>query len=89
MNEPPRRHDITIRVATEAGGSALITCTQMLALTGKARRWEPERLRLRIFVVVGRLAASGRRLRLRLAGHWPWTARITVATVRLQALPSG
>jgi hypothetical protein len=48
---------------------------QMLALTGTARRWEPERLRLRLFAVVGRLASSGRRLRLRLARGWPWTAK--------------
>ena len=40
----------------------LLAWTQMLALAGKPRRWEPERLRLRIFAVAGRLAASGRRL---------------------------
>jgi len=34
----------------------------MLALTGAARRWEPKRLRLRLFSVAGRLAGSGRRL---------------------------
>ena len=39
----------------------------MLALPGKARRWEPKRLRLRIFTVAGRITRSGRRLRLRLA----------------------
>ena len=61
----------------------------MLALTGKARRWEPKRLRLRLFTVAGRLAASGRRLRLRLAERWPWAADITAASTRLQALPSG
>jgi hypothetical protein len=43
----------------------------MIALAAAARRWEPKRLRLRIFVVAGRLASSGRRLRLRLAGNWP------------------
>jgi len=61
----------------------------MLALTGEARRWEPKRLRLRIFAVAGRLARGGRRLRLRLAERWPWAAGITAAVTRLQALPSG
>ena len=67
----------------------LIAWTQLLALTGTARRWEPKRLRLRVFAVAGRLASSGRRLRLRLAERWPWTGQITAAAVRLQALPSG
>jgi hypothetical protein len=35
----------------------LLAWTQMLALTGTARRWEPKRLRLRVFAVAGRLAA--------------------------------
>jgi len=67
----------------------LIAWTQLLALAGAARRWEPKRLRLRVFAVAGRLASSGRRLRLRLAERWPWTGQITAAAVRLQALPSG
>jgi hypothetical protein len=67
----------------------LLAWTQMLALTGKARRWEPRRLRLRIFSVAGRLARSARRLRLRLAERWLWAADITTAAARLQALPSG
>jgi hypothetical protein len=67
----------------------LLAWTQMLALTGTARRWEPKRLRLRLFCVAGRLARGGRRLRLRLAGRWPWACEITAAVTRLQALPSG
>jgi len=67
----------------------LIAWTQMLALTGDARRWEPKRLRLRIFAAAGRLASSGRRLRLRLASHWPWATLITTAVTRLQAMPAG
>ena len=67
----------------------LLAWMQMLALPGPARRWEPKRLRLRIFSVAGRLVRGGRRLRLRLAERWPWTAEITAATARLQALPSG
>ena len=37
------------------------------------------RLRLRLFSAVGGLAASGRRLRLRLADRWAWAADITAA----------
>jgi hypothetical protein len=58
-------------------------------LAGDARRWEPKRLRLHVFSVAGRLARSGRRLRLRLAERWLWAAEITAAVTRLQALPSG
>ncbi|MFY9653434.1 IS1380 family transposase, partial [Trebonia sp.] len=67
----------------------LLAWTQMLALTGTARRWEPKRLRLRLFSVAGRLARGSRRLRLRLAERWPWAGEITAAVTRLQALPSG
>ena len=67
----------------------LIAWTQMLALAGAGRRWEPRRLRLRLFSVAGRLASSGRRLRLRLAERWPRAGQITAAVTRLQALPSG
>ena len=44
----------------------LLAWTQMLALTGHARRWDPERLRLRLFSVAGRLGRGGPPLRLRL-----------------------
>ena len=67
----------------------LLAWTQMIALTGQARRWEPKRLRLRLFSVAGRLARGGLRLRLRLAQQWPWAGDITAAVTRLQALPSG
>ncbi len=58
----------------------------MLALTGEARRWEPKRLRLRLFSTAAQLVTTGRRLWLRLARHWPWTQVITAAFARLQAL---
>jgi len=67
----------------------LLAWTAMLALTGKARRWEPRRLRLRIFSCAGRIVRGGRRLRLRLAQRWPWTREITAAITRIQALASG
>ena len=67
----------------------LLAWMQMLALTGKARRWEPRRLRLRIFSAAGRLIRGGRRLRIRLAASWPWARQITAAITRLQALAPG
>jgi hypothetical protein len=67
----------------------LLAWTQLLALAGTARRWEPKRLRLRVFAVAGRLVQGGRRLRLRLAENSPWTPDITVAVARLQAIPPG
>ncbi len=39
-------------------GCGLLVWTQMLALSGTARRWEPKRLRLRLFSVAGRLASA-------------------------------
>ena len=67
----------------------LLAWMQMLALAGDARRWEPERLRLRIFAVAGRLVRGGRRLRLRLAERWPWATQATTAITIMQALPPG
>jgi hypothetical protein len=64
----------------------LLAWMQMLALTGEARRWEPRRLRLRLFSAAGRIVRGSRRLRIRLAANWPWVGEITTATTRLQAL---
>jgi len=64
----------------------LLAWTQMLALPGTARRWEPKRLRLRIFSCAGRLVRGGRRLRIRLAATWPWASHITTAITRIQEL---
>jgi hypothetical protein len=61
--------------------------TQMLALDGPACRWEPKRLRLRIFSAAGRLVKGGRQLRLRLAHRWRWADLIATAIKRLQVLP--
>jgi hypothetical protein len=66
----------------------LLAWTQTLALTGPARRWEPKRLRLRLFSTAGRIVRGGRRLRLHLAARWPWAQEITAAISRLQALPA-
>ncbi|MFF2361309.1 IS1380 family transposase [Streptomyces sp. NPDC058122] len=66
----------------------LLAWMPMLALTGETRRWEPKRLRLRLFSAAGQLVTTGRRRWLRLARHWPWTQIITAAFDRLQALPN-
>ncbi|MDN0200781.1 IS1380 family transposase [Streptomyces sp. S.PNR 29] len=66
----------------------LLAWMPMLALTGKARLWEPRRLRLRLFTTVGQLVTTGRRRILRLARHWPWTRHITTALECLALLPN-
>ncbi|MCD0486418.1 IS1380 family transposase [Streptacidiphilus sp. ASG 303] len=66
----------------------LLAWMPMLALPGPARRWEPKRLRLRLFSAAAQLVTTGRRRYLRLARHWPWTNAITSAFERLSALPN-
>ena len=63
--------------------------TQTLAVTGAARRWEPRKLRLRVFSAAGRLARGGRRRRLRITARWPWAGQITAGIDRIQALAPG
>jgi len=67
----------------------LLAWMAMLALHGTARRWEPRKLRPRLFSVAGRVVRGGRRLRLRLASRWPWSADIATAIDRLHALAPG
>lgn len=66
----------------------LLAWMPMLALAGKARLWEPRRLRLRLFTPAGQLVTTSRRRILRLARHWPWTRHITAALERLTLLPN-
>ncbi|MGX1549153.1 IS1380 family transposase [Streptomyces adustus] len=66
----------------------LLAWMPLLALTGKARLWEPRRLRLRLFSTGAQLITTGRRRYLRLARHWPWSDVITEALDRLHALPN-
>jgi hypothetical protein len=66
----------------------LLAWMPMLALTGKTRRWEPKKLRFRLFSAAAQLVTTGRRRYLRLAAHWPWTDVISAAADRLQALPN-
>jgi hypothetical protein len=60
---------------------------QMLALADSdARRWEPKRLRTRLFTVPATLARTGRRRLLHLAEHHPWAAVVNDAVLQLRAL---
>jgi hypothetical protein len=60
---------------------------QLLALTEHdARRWEPKRLRIRLFTIPAALARSGRRLLLHLAAKAPFARLATDALRRLRAL---
>ncbi|MET9663665.1 IS1380 family transposase [Streptomyces sp. NPDC006510] len=65
----------------------LLAWMPMLALTGHTRRWEPKKLRFRLFSAAAQLVTTGRRRYLRLAAHWPWADVISTAADRLQALP--
>jgi Transposase DDE domain group 1 len=60
---------------------------QMLALAEHpARRWEPKRLRLRLFSLAGRLAHSARQRVLHLPAHAPWAGLLRQAVTALRAL---
>ena len=62
---------------------------QTLALHGTdARRWEPKRLRLRLFTVPATLARTGRRVLLHLTATAPWADTALTAITRLQILPA-
>ncbi|WP_329611934.1 IS1380 family transposase [Streptomyces brevispora] len=66
----------------------LLAWMPMLALTAETRRWEPKRLRLRLFSAAAQLVTTGRRRWLRFTAQWPWTHVITRAIERLTALPN-
>jgi hypothetical protein len=77
-----------IWIAIVALAVELTGWTQMLALTEhEARRWEPKRLRLRLFAVAGRITRHARRVWLRLASHAPWAELLLTAHQRLTGLP--
>jgi DDE family transposase len=74
--------------AIVALASEITAWLQMLALAGHdARRWEPKRLRLRLFSAAGRLAVSGRATILHLARAARWSGLLLAAITRLRALP--
>ncbi len=66
---------------------------QMLAFsnteTDAARRWEPKKLRYRIFTIGATLARSGRRVWLHLSTRSPWAGLTLTGLGRLAALAPG
>jgi len=75
--------------AIVALASELTAWFQLLALAEHpARRWEPKRLRYRLYSIPAALARGGRRLKLRYATHHPWAALLSGALTTLTALNS-
>jgi hypothetical protein len=67
--------------------SDLLAWMGMLALADhQARRWEPKRLRWRLFTVPAMLARRARVTHLRLASHHPWADLVAKALTRLRPL---
>nr|NLI49505.1 IS1380 family transposase [Propionibacterium sp.] len=62
---------------------------QLLALHNEsARRWEPKRLRYRLFTIPAVLVRGSRQVRLRYAGHHPWATLLISALTALSILDS-
>jgi hypothetical protein len=85
-------HDFTqnqIWCAIVALACELLAWMQTLSLAEhEARRWEPKRLRLRLFSIAGRLADHGRTRRLHLSAHAPWADLLATLITTLQGLPT-
>jgi hypothetical protein len=63
----------------------LTTWCQMLALHDhSARRWEPKRLRLRLFSIAARITRHARQTHLRYSAHHRWTDLLLTALARLR-----
>jgi hypothetical protein len=67
--------------------ATLLAWLRLLALDGNLAKAEPKTLRYRILHAAARLAASGRRRRLKIAAAWPWAPAIISAWERITALP--
>ena len=77
-----------IWVAITQLATELTAWMQLLGLTdSEARRWEPKRLRLRLFSMAGTLARRSRRTWLHLSAKAPHRNLITAALTRLHNLP--
>lgn len=78
-----------IWLAIVALACELTAWMQMLALHGHdARRWEPKRLRLRLFSVAASVADHARGHTLHLAHDAPWAVLLDQAITRLQLTPA-
>lgn len=66
----------------------LTAWTQLIALHDTdARRWEPKRLRLRVFSMAATLARRGRRPLLHIKDTAPWADLVITGHARLTAAP--
>ena len=85
-------HDFTQNQIWLAVVALALDLTAWMQLLGfqdaPARRWEPKRLRLRIFSTAGRLARHARQIRLHLPRHAPWRQLVMTALSRLHAPPA-
>ena len=78
-----------IWLAVVALACELTAWLQMLTLVGhEARRWEPKRLRLRLFSIAGRLAHHSRRTVLHLSNSNRWTSLLLDMLDKLRQLPA-
>jgi hypothetical protein len=76
-----------IWLAVVALAADLTAWMQTLALHDHpARRWEPKRLRLRIFSLAGVLATTGRVMNVHLSARSPWADLAVQALTRLRAI---
>jgi Transposase DDE domain group 1 len=75
-----------IWLAVVALAADLTAWMQTLAFDGPARRWEPKRLRLRVFALAGALAATARTVTVHLSARSPWTDLAVQALTRLRAI---
>jgi hypothetical protein len=67
----------------------LLAWTQMLGFAGHpARRWEPKRLRLRLFATAAVLAHHARALVLHLAAGHAWTGLVLTGRAAITAVPA-
>ncbi|MGH2984731.1 MAG: IS1380 family transposase [Solirubrobacterales bacterium] len=66
----------------------LLAWTRSLCLEGELARAEPKRIRHRLLHTAGRIARSGRRIRLRLQADWPWAEALAAAFRALRELPA-
>jgi hypothetical protein len=66
----------------------LLAWTQMLGYPAHpARRWEPKRLRLRLFATAAALATHARQIVAHLAADRPWTDLVLTGRAAITKLP--
>jgi hypothetical protein len=86
---PSREFPINSAWAQLAAIAADLTAwLRLLALDGDIASAEPKKLRYRLLHIPGRLVHGGRRRRLRLPDHWPWTTMLRNAFTKITALPA-